>query len=323
MKCIEIQSDGVLALGQRAQPAPAPGEVLIRVMAAGVNRPDLLQVAGHYPPPAGTSDILGLECAGEIAQLGEGVGDWAVGDRVCALLTGGGYGEYATAPASQCLPLPAGLTFVEAASLPETYFTVWSNLFDRAKLQSGESLLVHGGTSGIGVAAIQIANSLGVHVMATAGSDEKCHACRDLGAELAVNYKTTDFVAEARAFGANNGVDVILDMVGGDYVPRNLEALAPDGRLVNIAFLKGAKAEIDLMVVMLKRLTLTGSTLRARDSAFKADIARSLKNHVWPLLENGRIQPVVHATFPLKAAEQAHKLMQSGAHIGKIVLEVA
>jgi len=268
--CIGIQSDGVLALGQRAQPAPAPGEVLIRVMAAGVNRPDLLQVAGHYPPPAGASDILGLECAGEIAQLGEGVGDWAVGDRVCALLTGGGYGEYATAPASQCLPLPAGLTYVEAASLPETYFTVWSNLFDRAKLRAGESLLVHGGTSGIGVAAIQMASTLGVRVMATAGSDEKCHACRDLGAELAVNYKTTDFVAQARAFGGGGGVDVILDMVGGDYVARNLEALAPDGRLVNIAFLKGAKAEIDLMVVMLKRLTLTGFTLRARDSCLQS-----------------------------------------------------
>lgn len=323
MHCIEIQDGSALHLTARPKPVAGPGEVLIRVRAAGINRPDLLQRAGLYPPPKGASDILGLECAGEIVAIGDGVTDWKVGGAVCALLTGGGYAQYATAPAGQCLPIPQGLSFVEAASLPETYFTVWSNLFDRADLKAGESLLVHGGTSGIGTAAIQIAHQMGVRVMTTAGSPEKCLACIELGAEQAIPYKDQDFVTAAKDFGGGLGVDVILDMVGGDYVARNLQALAPDGRLVNIAFLKGSKVELDLMPVMLKRLTLTGSTLRARDPAFKAAIAQNLKEHVWPLLENARIRPVVHATFPLEAADQAHRLMESGTHIGKIVLVMA
>lgn len=327
MHAIEIQDGATLRLVARPEPMPAPGEVLIRVRAAGVNRPDLLQRAGLYPPPKGASDILGLECAGEITALGDGVTDWKVNDPVCALLTGGGYAQYTTAPAGQCLPVPQGLDFVEAASLPETYFTVWSNLFDRADLKAGESLLVHGGTSGIGTAAIQIASQMGVRVLTTAGSPEKCLACLNLGAERAIPYKEQDFVVIARDFGAKNtnipGVDVILDMVGGDYVARNLQALAPDGRLVNIAFLNGSKVELDLMPVMLKRLTLTGSTLRARDPAFKAAVAQKLQRFIWPLLENTRIHPVVHATFPLSEADQAHRLMEAGTHIGKIVLVVA
>ena len=322
MKAIEIQDGGKLAITERPKPTPGPGEVLIRIHGAGVNRPDLLQAAGHYPPPAGASDILGLECAGEITELGEGAGDWKLGDQVCALLTGGGYAEYATAPQGQCLAIPPGLSMIEAASLPETYFTVWSNLFGRAKLQAGETLLIHGGTSGIGVAAIQIATAMGVRVMATAGTDEKCQACLDLGAALAVNYKKDDFVAKALTFGDGAGVNVILDMVGGTYVARNIKALAPDGRLVNIAFLGGSKAEIDFMPVMLKRLTLTGSTLRARDTQFKANVAQELKEHVWPRLESAEIRPIVHATLPLSQADAAHKMMETGAHIGKIVLEV-
>lgn len=322
MKVIEVQDGANLALAERPKPTPAPGEVLIRVRAAGINRPDLLQRAGHYPPPPGASEILGLECAGEIAQVGKGVSKWAVGDSVCALLTGGGYAEYAIAPQGQCLPVPKGLSMVEAASLPETYFTVWSNLFDRAKLEAGEALLIHGGTSGIGVAAIQIASNMGARVIATAGSDEKCQACMDLGAALAVNYRTDDFVPLARKFGDGQGVDVILDMVGGDYVARNIEALSPDGRLVNIAFLGGWKVEVDLMPVMLKRLTLTGSTLRARDVDFKAAIASDLRTHVWPLLESAKIRPIVYTTFPMEQAAQAHEMMESGTHIGKIVLEV-
>lgn len=323
MKVIEIQDGGQLAFVDRPQPLPGPGEVLIRVRAAGINRPDLLQRAGHYPPPPGASDILGLECAGEIAQVGEGVSDWAVGDSVCALLTGGGYAEYAIAPQGQCLNVPKGLSMIEAASLPETYFTVWSNLFGRAKLKHGETVLIHGGSSGIGVAAIQIASNRGARVMITAGSDEKCQACMVLGAALAVNYKKDDFVAQALEFGNGKGVDVILDMVGGDYVPRNINALAPDGRLVNIAFLGGSKVELDLMPVMLKRLTLTGSTLRARGVDFKAAIAQDLNTHVWPLLESAKIRPIVHSTFPLEQAFEAHLMMESSAHIGKIVLEVS
>jgi len=323
MKVMEIQDGGQLACVDRPKPTPAPGEVLIRVRAAGINRPDLLQRAGHYPPPPGASDILGLECAGEIAQVGEGVSDWSVGDAVCALLTGGGYAEYAIAPQGQCLSVPKGLSMIEAASLPETYFTVWSNLFGRAKLIAGETLLIHGGTSGIGVAAIQIASHMGARVMATAGTDEKCQACTDLGAALAVNYKKDDFVALAREFGDGKGVNVILDMVGGDYVARNIKALAPEGRLVNIAFLGGSKVEVDLMPVMLKRLTLTGSTLRAREVDFKAAIAHDLNTHVWPLLESAEIRPIVHTTFPLTQAAQAHEMMESGVHIGKIVLTVS
>jgi len=330
MKCVElVEGQGVerLKLTERPLPSPAAGEVLIKIAAAGVNRPDVLQRDGLYPAPPGASDILGLEAAGEVVSLGAGVSELSVGERVTALLSGGGYASYATAHAGACLPIPKGLSLVEAASLPETYFTVWSNLFDRAHLKAGESLLIHGGTSGIGTSAIQIASQLGVRVIATAGSADKCQACLDLGAEQAVNYREDDFVPQARAFGAQNnasqGVNVILDMVGGDYVARNIKSLAPDGRLVNIAFLQGSKVEIDLMAVMLKRLTLTGSTLRARDSGFKAAIAENLKKTVWPLLESGAIKPVVHQTFALENVAAAHRLMESSAHIGKIVLTVS
>ena len=325
MKCIELsegQGAERLKLTERPLPNPAPEEVLIKVAAAGINRPDVLQRDGLYPALPGASDILGLEAAGEVVALGEGVTGLRVGDRVTALLSGGGYAGYVTAHAGACLDVPKGLTLVEAASLPETYFTVWSNLFDRAQLKAGESLLIHGGTSGIGTAAIQIASRLGVRVIATAGSRDKCQACLDLGAEQVVNYHEDDFVPLARAFGSGKGVNVILDMVGGDYVARNVKSLAPDGRLVNIAFLQGSKVELDLMAVMLKRLTLTGSTLRARDPAFKAAIAGNLKKTVWPMLENGAIKPVVHQTFSLENAADAHRLMESSAHIGKIVLTV-
>jgi len=325
MKCVElVEGQGAerLKLSERPIPSPAPGEVLIKVAAAGVNRPDVLQRDGLYPAPPGASDILGLEAAGEVVSLGEGVSGLRVGDRVTALLSGGGYASYATAHAGACLPIPKGLSLVEAASMPETYFTVWSNLFDRAHLKAGESLLIHGGTSGIGTTAIQIASQLGVRVIATAGSADKCQACLDLGADQAVNYREDDFVPLARAFGGGKGVNVILDMVGGDYVARNIKSLAPDGRLVNIAFLQGSKVELDLMAVMLKRLTLTGSTLRARDPGFKAAIAENLKKTVWPLLESGAIKPVVHQTFTLENVADAHRLMESSAHIGKIVLTV-
>ena len=330
MNCIELtdaKGADALQLAERPLPIPQAGEVLIKIKAAGINRPDVLQRDGLYPAPPGASDILGLEAAGEVVALGDGVEDLTQGDVVTALLTGGGYAEYATAHAGSCLPIPEGLSLAEAAALPETFFTVWSNLFDRAGLQDGESLLIHGGTSGIGVTAIQMASRLGVRVIATAGSDDKCQACLDLGAERAINYRNEDFVPAAREFGAQNGksqgVNVILDMVGGDYVARNIKSLAPDGRLVNIAFLQGSKVQIDLMPVMLKRLTLTGSTLRARDPGFKAAIAQNLKTTVWPLLESGTIKPVVHTTFPLADAAEAHRLMESSQHIGKIVLTVA
>ncbi|MCW8915234.1 MAG: NAD(P)H-quinone oxidoreductase [Magnetovibrio sp.] len=323
MRCIEM-SEGrgadILHLAERPVPQAGAGQVLIKIQAAGINRPDVLQRDGLYPAPPGASDILGLEAAGEIVALGENVETLKVGDTVTALLSGGGYAEYATAYEGSCLPIPDGLSLVEAASLPETYFTVWSNLFDRANLQEGETLLMQGGTSGIGTTAIQMCSQLGVRVIATAGSDDKCQACLDLGAEKAVNYREEDYVSVAREFGGGKGVNVILDMVGGDYVSRNIKSLAPDGRLVNIAFLQGSKVEIDLMPVMLKRLILTGSTLRARDPGFKAAIADNLKKTVWPLLENGAIKPVVFKTFPLDQAVEAHKLMESSQHIGKIVL---
>ena len=325
MRCIEM-SEGrgadILHLAERPLPEVGAGQVLIKIAAAGINRPDVLQRDGLYPAPPGASDILGLEAAGEIVALGEGVETLKLGDQVTALLSGGGYAEYATAYEGSCLPIPNALTLIEAASLPETYFTVWSNLFDRAALKEGESLLMQGGTSGIGTTAIQMCSQLGVRVIATAGSDEKCQACLDLGAEKAVNYRDEDWVAAAREFGGGKGVNVILDMVGGDYVARNIKSLAPDGRLVNIAFLQGSKIEIDLMPVMLKRLTLTGSTLRARDPGFKADIADNLKQTVWPLFESGAIKPMVYKTFPLNQAAEAHKLMESSQHIGKIVLTV-
>jgi NADPH2:quinone reductase len=292
------------------------------VAAAGVNRPDVSQRKGQYPPPPGASDIPGLEIAGTVVALGSGVASVAIGDRVCALVTGGGYAEFCVAPEVQCLPAPRGLTLVEAASLPENYFTVWSNVFDRGRLARGESLLVQGGSSGIGVCAIQLARALGSRVFATAGSPEKCAACERLGAERAINYRTDDFVAVTKAATAGRGVDVILDMIGGEYVPRELAALANEGRLVLISTQGGAKTEIDLRAVMGKRLTITGSTLRVRSPDFKGAIARSLGAHVWPLLESGAVKPVVYATFPLERASDAHRLMESSEHIGKIVLTV-
>jgi len=323
MTAIEIREPGgpeVLVPTTRPLPAPGPAEVLVKVAAAGVNRPDVLQRLGGYPPPPGASDIPGLEIAGEVAALGEGVNDWALGDAVTALVTGGGYAEYCVAPAPQCLPRPAGLSWQEAAALPETFFTVWVNVFERGGLTAGESFLVHGGSSGIGTTAIQLAKAFGARVFATAGSAEKCAACKALGAERAINYRDEDFVAIVKQ-ATGKGVDVILDMVGGDYVQRNIKALAVDGRLCYIAFLGGSKVEIDLTPLMLKRITLTGSTLRARSVDFKAGIARQLREKVWPLIEAGEIKPVMARGFPLAAAAEAHALMESSQHIGKIVLE--
>lgn len=324
MTAIEIASAGgpeVLVPGRRPVPTAGPGEVLIRVAAAGVNRPDVYQRQGLYPAPPGASDIPGLEAAGTIAALGAGAGGWSVGDRVCALLAGGGYAEYCLAPAPLCLPIPKPLDLIQAAALPETCFTVWSNVFDRCRLKAGESFLVHGGSSGIGTTAIQLARAFGARAFATAGSEAKCKACVELGAERAINYKTEDFVAVVKE-ATKKGVDVILDMVGGGYIQRDIQALAADGRLCFIAFLESSKAEVNFMSVMLKRLTITGSTLRAQPVAFKAAIAEKLKAKVWPLLDEGRIKPLVHATFPLAQAADAHRLMESSAHIGKIVLTV-
>ena len=325
MRAVEISSPGgpeVLKPVARPMPQPRPGEVLIEVHAAGVNRPDVLQRQGVYPPPPDASDLPGLEVAGRIAARGEGVAGWSVGDPACALVNGGGYAEYCTVPAGQCLPIPQGLDFVQAASLPETCFTVWTNVFDRGALKPGETFLVQGGTSGIGVTAIQMVRAFGNRVFATAGSDDKCAACIRLGAEAAINYRTQDFGEVVKSATEGKGVDVILDMVGGDYVHRELKALATDGRLVLIAFLGGAKATVNLADIMVRRLVLTGSTLRSRSPAIKAEIARNLRDKVWPLVEAGKIRPVVHAVFPLDLAVNAHSLMESGAHIGKIVLVV-
>jgi NADPH2:quinone reductase len=323
MRVIEISVAGgpeVLIVGSRPKPVAGAGEVLIGVAAAGVNRPDVMQRKGMYPPPPGASDIPGLEVAGTVVAIGEGVALLAVGDQVCALVTGGGYAEFCIAPEVQCLPVPRGLTMIEAASLPENYFTVWTNVFDRGRLARGESLLVQGGSSGIGVSAIQTAHALGSRVFATAGSPAKCAACERLGAERAINYRTEDFVEVTKSATGGRGVDVILDMIGGEYVPREIAALAEEGRLVLISTMGGAKVEIDLRAVMGRRLTITGSTLRARSSEFKGGIARSLRANVWPLLESGSVKPVVHATFPLERASEAHRLMESSEHIGKIVL---
>ncbi|MEI6559785.1 MAG: NAD(P)H-quinone oxidoreductase [Rhodospirillaceae bacterium] len=325
MTAIEIAAPGgpeQLRATIRPVPVPAAGEVLLEVAAAGVNRPDIIQRQGHYAPPPGASDIPGLEVAGRVVALGPEVGGLAVGDVVCALLTGGGYAEYCTAPAPQCLPVPAGFDAVRAAALPETFFTVWHNVFERGALRSGESLLVHGGSSGIGTTAIQLGRAFGARVFTTAGSAEKCRACEDLGAFRAIDYSREDFVAVIREATGRKGVDVILDMVGGDYVARNLEILAADGRHVSIAFLKGPKVALNLMPVMLKRQTLTGSTLRPRPVAEKARIAGALREKVWPLLESGAVTVVLNRTFPLAAAAEAHRLMESSAHIGKIVLRV-
>ncbi len=326
MRAIEITQPGppdVLQLCERPMPEVATGHVLIKVHAAGVNRPDVLQRTGNYPVPAGASDIPGLEVAGEIVGgdlAGTGL---AAGTLVCALVQGGGYAEYCSAPAALCLPIPRGMSALEAASLPETFFTVWSNVFDRAALAEGETLLVQGGSSGIGVTAIQLAKARGHTVYATAGSDEKCRACEALGADRAINYKTEDFVEVIRAATGGRGVDVILDMVGGDYVPREISCLADDGRLVLIALLGGGKATVPLGQILMRRLTLTGSTLRPRPLAFKAKIAAQLREQVWPLLEAGTIKPVIYRTFPLAEAAQAHALMESSSHVGKIMLQVA
>jgi NADPH2:quinone reductase len=326
MRAIEISSFGapdVLRPGQRPEPVAGAGEVLIRVAASGVNRPDVLQRTGNYPVPPGASDIPGLEVAGEIAggdAAAMAQAGFKVGDRVCALVAGGGYAELCVAPVGQCLPVPRGLSDIEAATLPETFFTVWSNVFDRGRLQAGETFLVQGGTSGIGVTAIQMAKALGAKVIATAGSDEKCKACLALGADHAINYKTRDFVEEAKKLTGGAGVNVILDMVAGDYVAREVEALAEDGRLVIIAVQGGIKAGFNAGMVLRKRLTITGSTLRPRPVAFKAAIAQALAKNVWPLIESGAIKPVIHSVFPAAEASKAHTLMESNQHVGKIAL---
>jgi putative PIG3 family NAD(P)H quinone oxidoreductase len=312
----------VLHPGPCPRPSVGPTEVLVAVAAAGVNRPDLLQRMGKYPPSPGASELLGLEVAGTVVDVGSEVERWRPGDRVCALLAGGGYAEFAAVPQEQCLPVPHGLSLIEAAAVPETFFTVWTNVVERGRLTSGEALLVHGGASGIGTTAIQLARVFGARVFATAGTPEKCAACEALGAVRAIDYRREDFVTVIRDATSARGVDVILDMVGGDYTPRNLDILALEGRLVQIAFLRGPKVEIDWNVVMRRRLTLTGSTLRPRSPAEKGRIAEALERRVWPHLEAGRIRPVIHRTFPLTAAADAHRALEAGDHVGKIVLIV-
>ncbi len=325
MRAIEITQPGapdVLKVCERPMPVPKAGEILIKVHAAGINRPDLLQRTGNYPVPPGASDLPGLEIAGEVVD-GECTGrSFKKGDLVCALVQGGGYAEYCTAPVEQVLPVPKGLSAIEAASLPETFFTVWSNVFDRARLSGSETLLVQGGTSGIGVTAIQLAVALGHRVFATAGSDEKCRACEELGAERGINYRSEDFVEVVKSATGGKGVDVILDMVGGDYLQREINCLADDGRLVLIALLGGAKATVDLAQILRRRLTVTGSTLRPRPVAFKAAIAANLQKQVWPLLESGKIKPVIYKVFPIEQAAAAHALMETSMHTGKIMLRV-
>jgi NADPH2:quinone reductase len=325
MKAVVITQPGapeVLQLTEKPQPVPLSHEVLIKVAAAGINRPDVFQRKGNYPPPPGApQDIPGLEIAGTIEAIGDNVTQWKPGDRVCALVIGGGYAEYCTAPEGSCLRVPDNLTLTEAASLPETFFTVWSNVFDRGHLKPGESLLVHGGSSGIGVTAIQMAKALGSTVYVTAGSEAKCRFCEQLGADKAINYKQENFAEVITQLTEGKGVDVILDMIGGDYTPLNLQALANEGRLVMINSMNGKDVQVDLSIVMRKRLNITGSMLRSRDVAFKAAIAQQLKEHVWPLLANGSIKPVIHQVFPATEAAQAHELMESSEHIGKIVLE--
>ncbi|TDT96496.1 putative PIG3 family NAD(P)H quinone oxidoreductase [Azorhizobium sp. AG788] len=325
MTAITIPTPGgpeALVPGERPVPQPVKGELLVKVEAAGVNRPDVMQRKGLYPPPAGASDIPGLEIAGTVVATGPETQRFKVGDRVCALVTGGGYAEYCTTSALTALPIPDGLSATEAAALPETFFTVWSNVFDRGRLQPGEVLLVHGGTSGIGTTAIQLAKAFGSKVFVTVGSPEKCEAARKLGADLAIDYNTQDFVAEVKSATGGKGADVILDMVAGDYIARNYEAAAVDGRIVQIAFQKGSKAQVDFMRVMLKRLTHTGSTLRSRPVADKALIAQALEEKVWPLIAKGSVKPLIDATFPLKEAAAAHAHMEGSTHIGKIVLTI-
>ncbi|MDH3689979.1 MAG: NAD(P)H-quinone oxidoreductase [Gammaproteobacteria bacterium] len=325
MAAIDIIEPGgpeVLQPSSRPTPNAGPNEVLVKVAAAGVNRPDVMQRSGMYPPPPGASDIPGLEISGTVVGLGSGVNNLRVGDEVCALVAGGGYAEYCAAPASLCLAIPRAMDIVAAAGIPETFFTVWTNVFDRGALKSGETLLAHGGSSGIGTTAIQLAKQFGAKVFVTAGSADKCRACLDLGADAAINYKEEDFVERINTLTDDRGVDVILDMIGGDYLPRNLKCLAVEGRLVQIALQHGPKVEINLLPIMLKRLTLTGSTLRPRSVEQKAEIATALNEKVWPLLEKGSVRPLIHATFALADAAKAHEMMEKSQHIGKIILTV-
>ena len=321
MFAIEIL-DKTLHSTERLPPTNSDSEVLIKVVAAGINRPDIMQKQGLYPPPANASDIPGLEVSGTVVKVGSKVSHLKVGDSVCALVTGGGYAEYCTASANLCLPIPSGFDFIQAAALPETFFTVWSNLIDRAQLKAGETLLIHGGSSGIGTTAIQLAKAFGAKVIITAGSSKKCVFCTKLGADVSINYHLHDFVDEINHITQGRGVDVILDMIGGEYLPRNIKCMGFDARLVQIAIQNGPKADINLLAIMLKRLTITGSTLRARDNDFKSKIAEKLMEHVWPLLESGKINPVIASTFALKDANKAHQLMESSLHIGKIILTV-
>ncbi len=325
MQCVGFSAPGgpeVLKVIDRPLPTPKNGEVLIRVAAAGINRADCYQRQGAYPPPPGASDILGLEVSGTVAALGAGVSDLKVGDKVCALVSGGAYAQYCTAHSGSCFAIPAGYEWVKAAALPETFMTVWSNIWMRAGLKPGETLLVQGGSSGIGTTAIQLAKAMGHRVFVTAGSDEKCAACEKLGADKAINYNTEDFVEVVKKLTDGRGVNVILDMVGGDYIPRELNALAEEGRIVLIAFQRGMQAQVDLGLIMRRRLTVTGSTLRARDENFKTLVANAVKDKVWPLLESGKLAPVISTTFPLAQAGDAHRLMESSKHIGKIILTV-
>jgi NADPH:quinone reductase len=325
MTAIEIMEPGaaaVLRAVERPVPELRPEEVLIRVEAAGVNRPDIMQRLGKYPPPPGASDIPGLEVAGEIVET-NGHTRWVPGDRVCALLAGGGYAEFCAAPGVQCLPLPAGLDAVRAAAIPETYFAVWANLFQRGGLRQGESVLIHGGTSGIGSTAIQLARAFGATAFATAGSDEKCAACRRIGAAEAINYRTEDFVTRVKSLTSSEGVDVVLDIIGGDYFPRNISCLRLNGRLVQVGLIGGARSQIDLRAVLTNRLTLTGSTIRSRTVEQKGAIARELEEHVWPLLARGEVRPIIHSILPLSQASEAHRLLEAGEVIGKVVLTVS
>ena len=325
MRFIEVQRPGgpeVLTAATGPVPQPGPGEVLIKVQAAGVNRGDLAQRLGRYPPPPGASPVLGLEVAGTVAGLGPEVEGWQQEDAVCALLAGGGYAEYCTAPSAQCLPKPKALSAIEAAAIPESFFTVWSNVFEHGRLQKGESLLVHGGASGIGTAAIVLARAFEARCFATAGSEEKCDKCLELGAEAAINHRTRDFVTVVRQLTQDKGVDVVLDMVGGEYVAKNIAALATDGRLIQIAFLEGSEVRLDLLAMVVKRLTLSGSTLRSRSIAEKGAIAAALREKVWPLIEEGKAKPFVSRTFPLAEAAAAHRLMEAREHIGKVVLTI-
>lgn len=325
MKCVEICGPGgpdVLTMAERNVPVAGAGEILVKVASAGVNRPDVIQRKGLYPPPPGASDLLGLEISGEVVALGEGVKNVSIRDTVCALTNGGGYAQYCVVPAEQCLPIPSGLTMEEAAAVPETFFTVWFNLFLQGGLRPGQTLLVQGGSSGIGTTAIQMATALGVTVFTTAGNDAKCQACRDLGASLAINYKDKDFVEVIKEATNGKGVDMILDMVGGDYISRHIKCLAKKGRLINIAYLQGSKAEVNFMSVMMKQLTITGSTLRQQPLEIKKQIAQQLRETVWPLIESGKVKPVLFKSFAMNEAAAAHELMESSQHIGKIVLNV-